>query len=65
LTLSALTGASPNGLWQLFLDDSVTGVDGEVGGWTLDLTLTKPKKCKKPKGKRAATAKKRCKKKRR
>ncbi|MGZ5320512.1 MAG: hypothetical protein ACXWFN_03555, partial [Solirubrobacterales bacterium] len=48
-TLSGLTGGSPNGLWQLFLDDSVGAVDGEVsGGWTLDLSLSKAKKCKKP-----------------
>jgi len=64
-TFAGLTGSSPNGLWQLYMHDSVFFVAGEIaGGWSLDLTLTKPK-CKKAKGKRAVAAKKkRCKKKR-
>jgi hypothetical protein len=76
-TLSVLTGAQPNGIWQLFGNDSVIGVGGSIeGGWSLELTTTgapaakTTKKCKKHKKHKrhkrfASAAKKRCKKKRR
>jgi hypothetical protein len=70
-TLSVLTGAQPNGIWQLFGNDSVIGVGGSIeGGWSLELTTTgapasAKKKCKKQKRSASAAKKKRCKKKRR
>jgi subtilisin-like proprotein convertase family protein len=63
-TLAGLAGASPNGVWQLFVRDNAFFVDGEVrGGWSVDLTLSKS--CKKKKNRAAAAKKKRCKKKKR
>jgi subtilisin-like proprotein convertase family protein len=70
-TLSALIGAQPDGIWQLFGNDSAIGNGGSIeGGWSLDLTTTgapavKTRKCKKHKKRSASAAKKRCKKKRR
>jgi subtilisin-like proprotein convertase family protein len=40
-TLAALSGATPNGAWKLFMHDSVGGEPGSVaGGWSLQLTTT-------------------------
>jgi hypothetical protein len=67
---SQFTGAPPNGSWQLYANDFIaTGSGSITAGWTIELTTIDPtqpagpKKCKKAKGKRAASSKKkRCKK---
>lgn len=56
-TLAELAGGPADGLWRLYAYDAVLTSDGAItGGWTLDLTLTKPKpkakKCKRAEGKR-------------
>jgi subtilisin-like proprotein convertase family protein len=66
--LSHFAGVPPNGSWQLYaLDTNIGNLSSITGGWSLQLTTTKPpKKCKKAKGKKASAAKKkRCKKKKR
>jgi hypothetical protein len=69
VSMSVFAGTEPNGLWQLFGEDTVVSGDGAItGGWTLELTTTGTpavkKKCKGKKKHRASAAKKkRCKKK--
>jgi subtilisin-like proprotein convertase family protein len=72
LGLANFRGVSPNGAWQLYVNDDTAGDQVTINGWTLDLTTTggapaataPKKKCKKKKKHRAAEAKKkRCKKK--
>jgi hypothetical protein len=78
VALAALSGAQPNGIWKLFVQDLIAAVDGEINvGWSLDLTTTgapanppanvpstTKKKCKKRQHRAAAAKKKRCKKRR-
>jgi hypothetical protein len=67
--LSVFNGTQPNGLWHLFVTDSVFSVTGSIeGGWDLELTTTgapsTKKKCKRKKKHHATAAKKKhCKKK--
>jgi subtilisin-like proprotein convertase family protein len=68
---SALGGDSPNGNWNLFVQDRSTSNGTIGGGWSLSLTTIEPTpatpktKCKKHKKRRSAqSAKKKCKKKR-
>jgi len=73
--LSNFRGVSPNGAWQLYVNDDTVGDNITINGWTLELTTTgappaatapqRSKKCKKHKKRSASAAKKRCKKKRR
>lgn len=37
-SLSTFHGASPNGTWQLYVYDSVDGIGGSLGGWSLQIT---------------------------
>ena len=48
-SLGGLAGAAPNGFWTLYVLDDGTQGDRLFldGGWTLDVTTTPPKKCKK------------------
>ena len=67
-SLSALTGAAPNGAWRLFVVDTCQADAGTIaGGWALTLdgplspekaaTTNKKKKCKKKKaGKKSAAS---------
>jgi streptogramin lyase len=42
-TLSEFDGTNPNGEWQLFVQDFVTGDSGVIaGGWSLDIQTTGP-----------------------
>jgi subtilisin-like proprotein convertase family protein len=74
LGLSNFRGISPNGAWQLYVNDDTAGDQVTINGWTLDLTTTgapspppaatPKKKCKKKHRRAAQAKKKRCKKKR-
>jgi hypothetical protein len=65
--LASLRGTPPNGLWQLYVvNDATVGDEIRIDGWSLEITTTRHKKCRRAKHRSAATAKKkRCKKKRR
>jgi subtilisin-like proprotein convertase family protein len=39
-TLAVVNGLSPNGTWQLFVNDDASGDQGSVASWDLQLTLS-------------------------